>query len=52
MGYKIKNPDGSYCLVRRVKRKKQPNDKISIRTAPDGRKYEWHPTKGFRRWVK
>jgi len=28
-----------------------PNEKISIRTAPDGRKYEWHPTKGFRRWI-
>lgn len=25
--------------------------RISVRTAPDGRKYEWHPTKGFRRWV-
>lgn len=25
--------------------------RISIRTAPDGRKYEWHPTKGFRRWA-
>jgi hypothetical protein len=29
----------------------KPNAKISIRTAPDGRKYECHPTKGFRRWV-
>lgn len=25
--------------------------RISIRIAPDGRKYEWHPTKGFRRWA-
>lgn len=24
---------------------------LSIRTAPDGRKYVWNPTKGFRRWV-
>lgn len=25
--------------------------RISIRTTPGGLKYEWHPTKGFRRWV-
>lgn len=24
---------------------------ISVRTAPWGGKYEWHPRKGFRRWV-
>jgi hypothetical protein len=28
-----------------------PN-KTQILTAPDGRKYEVHPTKGFRRWIK
>lgn len=26
--------------------------RISIRTTPTGEKYEWHPTKGFRRWVR
>jgi hypothetical protein len=30
----------------------KPNSHLQIRTAPDGRKYEWHPTKGFRRWIK
>jgi hypothetical protein len=25
--------------------------KLQIKTAPDGRKYECHPTKGFRRWI-
>lgn len=29
-----------------------PLRRVSTRTAPDGRKYEWHPTKGFRRWVR
>lgn len=29
-----------------------PGSRLSIRTAPDGRKFEWHPTKGFRRYVK
>jgi hypothetical protein len=24
---------------------------IEIRTAPDGREYEFHPRKGFRRWT-
>ena len=30
----------------------KPNAHLQIRTAPDGRKYEWHSTKGFRRWIK
>ena len=25
--------------------------RISIRVDQYGRKYEWHPTKGFRRWA-
>lgn len=25
--------------------------RITIMVDPHGRKYEWHPTKGFRRWV-
>lgn len=37
-------------LVRTMKIGK-PNKHLQIRTAPDGRKYEWHPTKGFRRWI-
>jgi len=32
-------------------KKGKPNACISIRTTPDGRKYEFHPTKGFRKWV-
>jgi hypothetical protein len=40
--------------TRRVTRNEKigkPNAKISIRTTADGRKYECHATKGFRRWI-
>jgi hypothetical protein len=35
-----------------IKKIEKPNKHLQIRTTPDGRKYEWHPTKGFRRWIK
>jgi hypothetical protein len=40
----------SLSLVRTAKIVR-PNKHIQIRTSPDGRKYEWHPTEGFRRWI-
>jgi hypothetical protein len=28
-----------------------PNRRMSKRVGPDGRMYEWHPTKGYRRLI-
>jgi hypothetical protein len=45
-----------FCKVKtgkfgRGEKREKPNANISIRTTPVGRRYEWHPTKGFRGWI-
>jgi hypothetical protein len=58
--YKRYTADHAGDRVRRVaagesiptKKGGKPNAHLQIRTTADGRKYEWHPTKGFRRWIE